>query len=62
MKLHGSSEKKMRLSEAKNGGNVPRLEVTEIVLVHCNRANNTYQHDSRVLCTFTYNKTICELK
>ena len=32
--------------------NVPHLEITELLLVHCNIANNGYQQDSRVLYTF----------
>ena len=35
---------------------MPRLEITELVLVHCNIANNDYLHDSRVLYTFIPNK------
>ena len=34
MKLHGSHENK--LAKGKNGENVPRLEIADIVLVHCN--------------------------
>ena len=47
MKLLGSTKSKITNDE--NGQNVPRLEITEIVLVHCNIANNDYQQDSRVL-------------
>ena len=54
MKLLGSSESK--ITKDKNGENVPHLEVTEVVLVHCNIVNNDYQHDSRVLYTFVPNK------
>ena len=32
--------------------NVPHLEITELLLVHCNIVNNGYQQDSRVLYTF----------
>ena len=28
------------------------LEITQVVLVHCNVANNDYQNDSRDLHTF----------
>ena len=35
---------------------MPHLEITEIVLVHCNTANNDYQQDSRVLYVFVPNK------
>ena len=40
----------------KNGENVHHLEITEVVFVHCNIANNNYQQDSRVLYTFVPNK------
>ena len=40
----------------KNGENVPHLQITEVVLVHCNIVNNDYQQDSRVLYTFVPNK------
>ena len=32
------------------------LEITEVVLVHCNIINNNYQRDSTVLYTFVQNK------
>ena len=44
------------MTKYKNGENVPHLEITEVVLVHCNIVNNDYQQDSRVLCTFVPNK------
>ena len=50
MKLLGSTEKK--ITKDKYGENVPHLEITEVVLVHCNIVNNDYQQDSRVLYTF----------
>ena len=49
MKLLGSSENK--LTKHKNGENVPHLEITEVVLVHCNIVNNDYQQDSRLSYT-----------
>ena len=45
MKLLGSTENK--ITEDKNGENVPYLEITEVVLVHSNTVNNDYQQDSR---------------
>ena len=54
MKLLGSTENK--ITKDKNGENVPHLEITEVVLVHCNIANNDYQQDSRVLYMFVPNK------
>ena len=40
MKLLGSAESK--ITEDKNGKNVPHLEVVKLVLVHCNLVNNDY--------------------
>ena len=54
MKLLGSTENK--ITENKNGENVPHLEITEVVLVHYNIVNNDYLQDSRVLYTFVPNK------
>ena len=54
MKLLGSTKNK--ITKDKNGENVPHLEITEVVLVHCNIANNDHQQDSRVLYTFVPNK------
>ena len=54
MKLLGSTENK--ITKDKNGENVPHLEITEVVLVHCNIVNNDYQQGSRVLYTFVPNK------
>ena len=45
MKLCGST-KSMTIKD-KNGVNVPHLEITEVVLVHCNILNNDCQQDSR---------------
>ena len=54
MKLLGSTENK--IAKNKNGENVPHLEITGVVLVHCNIVNNDYQQDSGVLHTFVPNK------
>ena len=54
MKLLGSTENK--ITKDKNGENVPHLEITEVVLVHCDIVNNDYQQDSLALCTFVPNK------
>ena len=45
MKLLGSNEKKIT---DKNGENVAPLQITEVILVHCN-VNGDYQQDSRTL-------------
>ena len=54
MKLLGSTENK--ITKHKNSENVPHLEITEVVLVHCDIVNNDYQQNSRVLYTFAPNK------
>ena len=59
MKLLGSAESK--ITKNKNGENVPHLEVAELVLIHCNLVNNSYQQDSRILYTFVPNKTFGSL-
>ena len=59
MKLLGSTENK--ITKDKNGENLPHLEITEVVLVHCNMVNNDYQQDSRVLYTFFPNKSFGSL-
>ena len=59
MKLLGSTENK--ITKDKNGENVPHLEITEVLLVHCNMVNNDYQQDSRILYTFFPNKSFGSL-
>ena len=54
MKLLGSTKNKT--TKEKNGEIVPHLEITEVVLVHCNIFNNDYQQDSRILRTFVPDK------
>ena len=46
MKLLGSTKSEILKDE--NSENVPRLEITEVVLALCNIVNNDYQLDSRV--------------
>ena len=59
MKLLGST--KDTADADKNSENVPRLENFEVVLVHCNLVNNSYQQASRVLFTFVPNKQYGQL-
>ena len=61
MKLLGSI--KNRVTKVKNCENVPHLEISEVVLVHCNIAsiNNNYKHELRVFYTFLPNKTFAHL-
>ena len=59
MKLLGST--KDTIEADKNSENVPRLENVEVVLVHCNLVNNSYQQASRVLFTFVPTKQYGQL-
>ena len=43
------------------GGDVPKLEFVEVVLVHCNLINNSYQQASKVLLTLVPNKEFGQL-
>ena len=43
IKLLGSTKSKITKDE--NGENRPHLEITQVVLVHCNIVNNDYQQD-----------------
>ena len=54
IKLLRSTESK--ITGEKNGENVPHLEVVEVVLIHGNIADNSYQQNSRMLYTFVPNK------
>ena len=59
MKLLGSTVSK--ITNDKNGENVPHLEVAELVFIHCNLVNNDCQQESRILFTFVPNKTFGSL-
>ena len=54
MKLLGSTKSKIIKNE--NGENVPCLEITEVVLIHCNVVNNSYQQFLAVFYTFVPSK------
>ena len=51
LKVFGSTKK--LIDKTKNGENIPRLEVVEVVLVQCNLVDNQYQQKSEVSYTFT---------
>ena len=59
MKLLGSISS--IIDADKNSENVPRLENVEVVLVHCNLVNNSYQQALRVLFTFVPTKQYGQL-
>ena len=56
MKLLRSTENK--ITKDKCGENVLHLEITELVLVHCNIVDNDDHQDSRFLYTSVSKKTI----
>ena len=49
-------QKKKKKNVDKDGGDVPKLESAEVVLVHCNLVNKSYHKASKVLFTFLSNK------
>ena len=59
MTLLGST--KSRSTKDENGENMPYLEITEAVLLHCNVLNNSYQQNSRVLYMFIPNNSFGQL-
>ena len=61
MRLLGSSTGTI---DGDNNGDselVPKLESVDLVLVHCNLVNNSYQQASKVLFTFVPNKKYGQL-
>ena len=59
MKLLGGTKSKITKNE--NGENIPQLEISKVLLIHCNIVSNDYQQDSGVLYTFVPNKSLCQL-
>ena len=59
MKLLGSS--KSKIIKDKSGENVPYLETTEVVLIHCNVVNDSYLQNSRVFYAFVPDKSFGQL-
>ena len=58
-KLLGTT--KSKATKYENGENMPHLETTQLLLVHCNIVSNNYQQNSRVLLTFLPNKSSGQL-
>ena len=54
MKLLEST--KQDVDKVKDREDLPKLESAEVVLVHCNLVNNSYQQVSKVFFTFVPNK------
>ena len=59
MKLLGSTKSKIK--KDKNGKNIPDLEITEVVFIHYNVVNNSYQQNLRVLYAFVPNNYFRQL-
>ena len=59
MRLLGSTSNS--IDKDKNSELVPKLESVDLVLVHCNVVNNSYQQASKVLFTFVPNKKYGQL-
>ena len=59
MKLLGSTKKDV--NKDKDEEDVPKLESVEVILVHCNLVNNSYQQASKVLFTFVPSKQFSQL-
>ena len=52
---------KSKIIKDENGKDMPHLDITEVILVHYNIADNNYQQDSRVLYKFVINKSFGQL-
>ena len=59
MKLLRSTKSKITKNE--NGENVPYLKISELISIHFNVVNNSYQQNSRVLYTFVPNILLAQL-
>ena len=59
MKLLGSTKKDV--DKDKGGEDVPKLESVEVVLVHCDLVNSSYQQTSKVLFTLLPNRQLGQL-
>ena len=59
MRLLGSSTD--TIDGDKHSELVPKLESVDLVLVHCNVVNNSYQQASKILFTFVPNKKYGQL-
>ena len=44
---------KQKITKEKNFENLPRLENTKVILIHCNIVNSQYQHESKVFFTLS---------
>ena len=56
MELLGSTQNK--IIKDKNGENAPHLEITEVVIVHCDIVNNDYQNQDYCTLLFSINRLV----
>ena len=59
LELLGSTKKDV--DKDQDGEDVLKLESVEVVLMHCNLVNNSYQQTSKVLFTFVPNKQFSQV-
>ena len=52
---------KSKITKDQNGEHACFLEIFEVVLIHCNAVNNSYQQNPRVLHTFIPNKSFGQI-
>ena len=60
MEIKQNRKRQKTIEKDKNDENIPQLEFTQLVLVHCS-LNNIYQYNSKVLHTFIPNKSFVRL-
>ena len=60
MEIKQNRKRQKTIEKDKNDENIPQLEFTQLVLVHCS-LNNIYQYNSKVLHTFIANKSFVQL-
>lgn len=60
MEIKQNRKRQKTIEKDKNDENIPQLEFTQLVLVHCS-LNNIYQYNSKVLHTFIPDKSFVQL-
>lgn len=60
MVIKQNRKRQKTIEKDKNDENIPQLEFTQLVLVHCS-LNNIYQYNSKVLHTFIPDKSFVQL-
>lgn len=60
MEIKQNRKRQKTIEKDKTDENIPQLEFTQLVLVHCS-LNNIYQYNSKVLHTFIPDKSYVQL-